>query len=56
MAVKQHGRQATHIDDSDITTWLQLSKAAQLQGNLPVARIALEKVNYQNTVLLAHVK
>lgn len=34
---------ATHIDDSDITTWLQLSKAAQLQGNLPVARIALEK-------------
>ena len=39
-------QQATLIDDTDITTWLQLSKVAQLQGNLPIARIALEKVNY----------
>jgi len=37
---------ATHIDDTDITTWLQLSKVAQLQGNLPIARMALEKVKY----------
>lgn len=40
-------QQATHIDDTDITTWLQLSRVAQLQGNLLIARMALEKVNYR---------
>ncbi|XP_065910594.1 calcineurin-binding protein cabin-1-like isoform X2 [Dysidea avara] len=34
---------ATRIDSTDLTTWLQLSKVAQLQGNLPIARMALEK-------------